>query len=305
MDKGLQSLYVAFGLLQWVESPDDRPCYAPLLLLPVELRNDDTSKPDTLHRIVEEDPIINPALAIKLEADFRITLPGVEDYEDLDVVEFLSDVAAAVSRQPGWEVQHRVVLGRFAFHKDVMYRDLLENQERIVNHPFVRSLVDDVAPVVDYAFDEPEDERLDEIAAPELMHSILDADSSQRKCIWAAAEGKTFVMDGPPGTGKSQTIANMIAELMAAGRSVLFVSLGPPTPKVADGPYSILGPASRMPVHHAWLPTQAAGVRSRSECEKRLRPGPGADLGTESQRVLQYVRGHPRVGSAHSRLLSR
>ncbi|WP_372442615.1 AAA domain-containing protein [Actinomadura nitritigenes] len=31
-------------------------------------------------------------------------------------------------------------------------------------------------------------------------------------------------MDGPPGTGKSQTIANMIAALMHKGRSVLFVS---------------------------------------------------------------------------------
>ncbi|NKZ93661.1 AAA family ATPase, partial [Rhodococcus hoagii] len=56
------------------------------------------------------------------------------------------------------------------------------------------------------------------------MFSILDADSSQRRCILAAANGKSFVMDGPPGTGKSQTIANMIAELMATGKSVLFVS---------------------------------------------------------------------------------
>ena len=31
-------------------------------------------------------------------------------------------------------------------------------------------------------------------------------------------------MDGPPGTGKSQTIANMIAELITHGKTVLFVS---------------------------------------------------------------------------------
>ncbi|NKV67247.1 hypothetical protein GS924_25025 [Rhodococcus hoagii] len=57
-------------------------------------------------------------------------------------------------------------------------------------------------------------DRLDDISPPEQMFSILDADSSQRRCILAAANGKSFVMDGPPGTGKSQTIANMIAELI-------------------------------------------------------------------------------------------
>jgi very-short-patch-repair endonuclease len=53
---------------------------------------------------------------------------------------------------------------------------------------------------------------------------VLDADSSQRACIAAAVEGRSFVMDGPPGTGKSQTIANMIGALLHAGRTVLFVS---------------------------------------------------------------------------------
>jgi hypothetical protein len=38
------------------------------------------------------------------------------------------------------------------------------------------------------------------------------------------SSGRSFVMDGPPGTGKSQTIANMIAELLAKGKTVLFVS---------------------------------------------------------------------------------
>ena len=53
---------------------------------------------------------------------------------------------------------------------------------------------------------------------------ILDADSSQRASIAAALDGRSFVMDGPPGTGKSQTIANMIGVLLHAGKTVLFVS---------------------------------------------------------------------------------
>ena len=53
---------------------------------------------------------------------------------------------------------------------------------------------------------------------------VLDADSSQRSCVAAAVAGHSFVMDGPPGTGKSQTIANMIGALLHAGKTVLFVS---------------------------------------------------------------------------------
>src|SRR6185437_13405958 len=37
-------------------------------------------------------------------------------------------------------------------------------------------------------------------------------------------KGHSFVLDGPPGTGKSQTIANMIAHNLALGRRVLFVA---------------------------------------------------------------------------------
>ena len=56
------------------------------------------------------------------------------------------------------------------------------------------------------------------------LASVLDADSSQRRCVIAAKEGWSFTIDGPPGTGKSQTITNIIAELLFANKTVLFVS---------------------------------------------------------------------------------
>ena len=48
---------------------------------------------------------------------------------------------------------------------------------------------------------------------------MLDADSSQRSAIDAVLSGRSLVIHGPPGTGKSQTIANLIAALVpgAAG----------------------------------------------------------------------------------------
>ena len=59
---------------------------------------------------------------------------------------------------------------------------------------------------------------------PKQIYSVVDADSSQQDAILLAKRGASFVLQGPPGTGKSQTITNIIAELLAQGKSVLFVS---------------------------------------------------------------------------------
>ena len=53
---------------------------------------------------------------------------------------------------------------------------------------------------------------------------VLDADSSQNYAINAVLAGQSLIVKGPPGTGKSQTIANLIASLIARGRKVLFVA---------------------------------------------------------------------------------
>ena len=65
---------------------------------------------------------------------------------------------------------------------------------------------------------------LDAVAHPATTYHILDSDSSQHEAIEAVKRGASLVLDGPPGTGKSQTIANIIAEFLAMGKSVLFVS---------------------------------------------------------------------------------
>ena len=59
---------------------------------------------------------------------------------------------------------------------------------------------------------------------PVADFSVLDADSSQRAAIDAVLAGRSLVIHGPPGTGKSQTIANLIAAMVARGRKVLFVA---------------------------------------------------------------------------------
>lgn len=52
----------------------------------------------------------------------------------------------------------------------------------------------------------------------------VSVDGSQMYAVDSAAKGKSFVLHGPPGTGKSQTITVMIANALAQGKTVLFVA---------------------------------------------------------------------------------
>ena len=61
-------------------------------------------------------------------------------------------------------------------------------------------------------------------ADPEHQYLVLDADSSQHAAVDAVRAGAHLVVKGPPGTGKSQTIVNLIASLAAEGKSTLFVA---------------------------------------------------------------------------------
>ncbi|MBV9025836.1 MAG: DUF3320 domain-containing protein, partial [Streptomycetaceae bacterium] len=224
-DYGLWVLWLGVGMLDWREEGAEETSSAPLLLVPVELRRDGRRQ-TRLHLAEDQDRIHNPALAVKLER-LGVDWSSVTDCDVADPGAVLSAAREVARAQDRWSVDERVVLGLFASHKEAMYQDLQQNEERILAHPLVRAVglgPDAGLPGDLIGFEPAELDRIDEIQLPERTPLVLDADSSQRQCIAAALDGRSFVMSGPPGTGKSQTITNMIAALMHAGRSVLFVS---------------------------------------------------------------------------------
>ncbi|KWW99028.1 Uncharacterized protein LI90_660 [Carbonactinospora thermoautotrophica] len=223
LDRGLWVLYLVFGTLQW-KDVDGSPYTSPLLLVPVQLTSPGPRQTPVL-KAADEDSVVNPALALKM-SQFGVPMPTVDLLEDLSLQGLLDELRRAVSGKAGWGVRDEVFLSYFSFSKEAMYRDLLEHEDRIAAHPIIRALATGGrgGETGDFWFDEIPDERIDADAPPEETPLVLDADSSQRACIAAAVAGRSFVMDGPPGTGKSQTIANMIGALLHAGKSVLFVS---------------------------------------------------------------------------------
>lgn len=226
VDKGLWVLYLGLGMLHWVESAaDDKPAAGPILLVPVTVARDSFREPFRLRR-TEDDPVINPALAVKLDSDFDLALPTVDDFEDIGLEGVIRKVEDLVRDRDGWSVERRAVLCTFTFQKEAMYRDLLDHEDELVADPTIQVLAlgPDTPSAGTFDFEPIGEDQLDRKVAPEDLVSVKDADATQRICILAARDGHSFVMDGPPGSGKSQTITNIIAELLHAGKTVLFVS---------------------------------------------------------------------------------
>jgi hypothetical protein len=216
LERGLPVLYLAFGSLTWADR--DRARYtSPLLLMPVRLVATETRQPPMLEPSAD-DPVINPALSLELSKD-RITLPRADDLADVTLGRFLDAVRAAVAAKDGWLVSDNMVLSCFPPMNEAMYRDLLDHEDLIAAHRAVRVL----AAAAGQTKAGPAPAEVTGHAA-EVPPVILDADSAQRACVAAALAGRSFTIDGPPGTGKSQTIANMIGALLYAGRTVLVVS---------------------------------------------------------------------------------
>ncbi|MET7612293.1 DUF4011 domain-containing protein, partial [Streptomyces seoulensis] len=224
-DYGLWVLWLGIGMLDWREPGAHESSAAPLLLVPVELRRDGNRR-YRLHPAEGQERIHNPALAVKADR-LGVDWAPVTSADAADPAAVLAAARKVTARLDGWDVRERAVLGLFASHREAMYQDLQQNEEQILAHPLVRAVAlgpDAGLPADLVDFEPPGLDRIDEIQLPERTPLVLDADASQRQCVAAALDGRSFVMSGPPGTGKSQTITNLIAALMHAGRSVLFVS---------------------------------------------------------------------------------
>ena len=229
---GANTLFLAVGFLRWKKTPEEERSYrAPLLLVPVTLERRSASSSFAI-RFHEDEPRFNATLLQFLERDFDLKLPQVgdslpRDENGIDVPRLLAMVRQAIRDVPGMEVVDETALSTFSFAKFLMWKDLVERTQALRQNRVVRHLIDTPERAFTAGEGQPpfRDEReLDHAYAPSDIVCLLPSDSSQMAASLAAAEGRDFVIVGPPGTGKSQTIANMIANCLAAGKTVLFVA---------------------------------------------------------------------------------
>ncbi|WP_028975689.1 DUF3320 domain-containing protein [Sporolactobacillus terrae] len=220
-EQGVNILYLAFGFLKWTESMDsNQELLSPIVLVPVSLKLDSITSPFELG-LHEDDIVVNPTLAYKLENDYGIELPNFDEHSS-KIIEYLDDVRETIKTN-NWEVVEETTLSLLSFLKINMYKDLKVNREQIETHPVIKALADNPEDVQSLP-EEYNDYDHDLHTQPADSFQVVDADSSQQDAILFAKKGISFVLQGPPGTGKSQTITNIISESLAAGKKVLFVS---------------------------------------------------------------------------------
>ena len=226
-ENGANTLYLAVGLLKWYETPSSqKPRYAPILLVPVEIVRKSASSGYVI-RSRDEDTMLNITMLELLRQMFDITIGGLEplpkDASGIDTSLVFNTIRAKIMEQRNWDVIEQAVLGNFSFNKFIMWNDIHNNSDILCESPIVSSLMSGVVdPSINVEIRETED--LDKkFRAGDILLPI-SADSSQIEAITAALSGKSFILHGPPGTGKSQTITNIIANALYRGKKVLFVA---------------------------------------------------------------------------------
>ncbi len=225
-EQGANFLFLALGFLKWTEGAASRmQRWAPLLLLPVELKRAQKGSTFTL-RYRDDDFSENLALQKRLETDFQILLPAFPSTPDWTPSDYFEEVETAISKQPEWELDpDGMQLGFFSFTKQLIMRDLDLTQwegSGLENHPLFANLLQRGFAASQPGI--PADKPLDELLDPGEIIQVTDADASQTKVIEEVRRGGNLVVQGPPGTGKSQTITNIIASALYDGKTVLFMA---------------------------------------------------------------------------------
>lgn len=225
-ETGTNMLFLVFGFLEFYDSEDsEKPMLAPLLSLPVTLvRGAIDTETRTYQYTVQhngEDLTENHTLREKMRRDFVLSMPDFGEEDDPEA--YFSRIEQAVRKKRRWRVRRQITLGMFSFGKLAIWADLdTKKNQGLPAHALIRSVFSGGSSGDDCIL-HAEDYKIDE--RPEASQPLIyDADSSQHSAIIDVLLGKNLVINGPPGTGKSQTITNVIASAISKGKKVLFVS---------------------------------------------------------------------------------
>ena len=148
-ETGVNTLFLALGMLQWYESDSSQQArFAPLVLVPVRLERTGTRQRFTVH-YTGDDLGVNLSLIEKAREDFGLALPGQDalapdDNKDSDAALYISQVARILGQSAlgRWAVDtDRIALGFFSFNKFLMYRDL--GDPAIVENEIIAALFGD------------------------------------------------------------------------------------------------------------------------------------------------------------------
>ena len=175
----------------------------------------------------EEDAMMNITLLEMLRQNFGITISGLDtlptDGSGVNVKLIYSIIRNGIKNQKKWDVEEQAILGIFSFSKFIMWNDIHSNLYKLKENKIVSSLINGK---LEWNVEEDMMDAtvLEKELSPADIVLPINADSSQLEAIYEGVNNRTFILHGPPGTGKSQTITNIIANALYKGKRVLFVA---------------------------------------------------------------------------------
>ena len=298
-EKGINTLFVTVGLATWEVDNKSQP-NSPVVLIPITITPSDAARRD-FKLEVSGDPHLNPVLAHVLREEQGVDPLGEGDPAEaasgsLAAMEtLLGDLQRKWSRVRGLSIRPRIVLGNFKYTNMPMVADLEGNLDSLGNNDLVAAIagVEQARLALANRIRDPSLDQPD-FDPPESEFLVLDADASQHRAINRATSGESVVIWGPPGTGKSQTIANLIVSLNAVGKRVLFVAEKRAAIEVVVSRLQRAGLGSLVMDAHG-------GIRSKREFAQSL-----ADTMREIRAVpLQdYTELHQRLGETRGQLIA-
>ena len=291
-ERGVTTLHLTFGTVNWTD-PVLGESKAPLVLVPCSLERSGADRPLTLEP-TDDEPTVNPALSILLRERTGKMLPEFPEEPTLESLTSLMEEVRGMLGD-GYVVNDEVWLGTFSFETLAMWRDLGVMAPQARQNAVVQSFAKAVPPQppdASLALDNDLDVLEPLVEAP-LM--VLPADSSQYEALILGRRGHNLLVNGPPGTGKSQTITNIIADTLANGQTVLFVSAKSAALEVVQERLRKLGLGQFVLEAHS---TQSGRMRVMDDLKATLSAaGKARDVDLEEAR-RRYISVRDRLNAA-------
>src|SRR3989344_5960938 len=236
-EHGLHTLFLSIGRVRWKEpqasrgsskATDNEFDYdAPVLFIPIKIEEKRNPKKTTIETYLEYNDItVNKVLSLLLEKEYKARSLHFEEEDLQDLPSLISGLLLQAKEIfSELKISHmcteEIQIGQYSFYGQQIYEDISRNEKPMLGHPFIQALCTH-SPItqdnVKVKLDDP-----DRMLLSDADFNVVDADSSQLTVVSNALEGSHLNVQGPPGTGKSQTIVNLISNLLARGKSILLV----------------------------------------------------------------------------------
>ncbi len=236
-DTGIDGLYLGFPFLVMQEAKATaRPRIAPILLWPIKLRPETGSRGritlafDRDREEVRLNPAFETLLGVEAAERWQQTVDEILSRSSIttaEVIDAFREFGAVTDTPlvplPSKDLriragEDRIVQAAALFHLGFMGQAVMEDLRGLKSKPPAGTSLETAFRVGENV------QRADPVRVPEVdRYFTSDSDPSQEAAVLESRNGRGLLVEGPPGTGKSQTIVNMVADAIGSGRSLLVV----------------------------------------------------------------------------------